>query len=397
MGHLGEQRNGEINKTGYISVMNLHRDIKNNNKINMLLISITVFNLSGCLAVTARSGASSIEVPGSDTGEHASAKPAGASLYKFETSAFMRDYAYGRPDRAYQEANANGAYGAVNRRWDSERQGSWYIEEQRYGADAIAVGLAHNRSGDVQRGVLILNWGWARQEPDGSFACHDNIHSTMFFVEAVARAALLIEASYYRQQYAGVLAEWRPHLQAAVRWLMQPEIELRGMARDAPYTHRGYRNAVALLAAGIWLDDSEAIARSRMYLHDAVMRQDPTGFNPEKGGHDTSYHGVGLLYAARYYALISNIGNVADDDAVFREELKASVLKALTWLRVRISSDGVISAEGNTRTGGDQEVSRSGKTKAISYSYTYKALHFWGELLHLPDLTALAKRVHSKS
>lgn len=306
--------------------------------------------------------------------------------YQFETSPFMRHYAYGNPETAYGESAASGAYGKVNRAWDETHEGNWYIEEQRYGADAIAVGVAHGRPDIMQRGIRILDWGWQRQEPDGSFACPDNIHSTAFFVEAVARAALLIEASPNRETYAATLATWRTKLQLSTTWLLQPDIDAKGLQRDRPYTHRAYRNAAALLEAGRWLNDSAAIQRSKKYIRDGIAVQDPSGFNPEKGGHDTSYHGVGLLYAARYYAL--------SEDVALNAELKSASEKALAWLRSRISPEGVISAEGNTRTGANQEVSRSGRGKDISYSYTYKAFNYWGLLLADNELIQLAQILH---
>lgn len=309
------------------------------------------------------------------------------SPYQFESSPFMRDYTYKTPDSSYSEANANGAYGKVNQSRDASGTGTWYIEEQRYGADAVAMGVAHDRADVVQRGVKILDWGWQQQKQDGSFDCPDNIHSTMFFVEAVARAGLVLEASPMQNDFAANLNAWQPKLRQAAAWLMQDDIERKGIERDAPYAHRSYRNAAALLQAGVWLRDDAMIERSKLYLRIAFTQQDPSGFNREKGGYDSSYHGVGLLYAARYMALST--------DAQINEQLKAAAERGLAWMRSRINEQGQISAEGNTRTGSDQEVSRSGKPKDISYSYSFKAFNYWGMLLEDETLITTAKLLHA--
>ena len=75
--------------------------------------------------------------------------------------------------------------------------GNWYIEEQRYGTDAILGGIAQQNTTAIARGLKILRWGFEQQQSDGSFNCPDAFHSTSFFVEAAAHACLLLKASPY--------------------------------------------------------------------------------------------------------------------------------------------------------------------------------------------------------
>jgi hypothetical protein len=135
----------------------------------------------------------------------------------FETSAFMKDSAYRKPDRASSDFADSGAYGTVNRAWDKSRSGEWFIEEQRYGFDAVGAGLAWGRKDLIERGLKIFNWGFAQQQADGSFHCPDAFHSTSFFIEATARTALLLQASPYAKDFAPWVASVKPKLLAAAR------------------------------------------------------------------------------------------------------------------------------------------------------------------------------------
>src|ERR1700733_3671769 len=123
---------------------------------------------------------------------------------RFEESDFMKATSYRRPDKlATANLAANGALSPVNVAWDRTHLGKWFIEEQRYGADAVAGGIAKNDTSAIDRGLLILHWGFSQQQPDGAFACPDAFHSTSFFVEAAAHSLLLLNESPFAAQYAG--------------------------------------------------------------------------------------------------------------------------------------------------------------------------------------------------
>ncbi len=290
----------------------------------------------------------------------------------FERSDFMKSSAYRIPDRASSDYAESGAYGTVNKAWDKTHSGQWFIEEQRYGFDAVGAGLAWDRKDLVDRGLKIFDWGFAQQQADGSFHCPDAFHSTSFFIEATARTALLLSASKYSANFAPWVASVKPKLLSAARWMTDPKVERKGRESNAPYTHRRYLVASALGFVGKLDDDPALIAKSQEYIKEGLALQAPAGFNPEKGGWDSSYHAVGLTFAIRYYTIVA--------DAATRKAMEPMIDKGLAWLATRVTTDGSVVVTGNTRTGLGQEIGRNLKPKTMSYGSAYRAFAYWSML-----------------
>jgi hypothetical protein len=287
----------------------------------------------------------------------------------FETSDFLKSTAYRNPDRVALELNDTGAYSPVNQAWDRTHQGKWFIEEQRYALDAVVVGLAYGRQDLIDRGRKIFDWGFRQEKTDGSFDCPDRFHSASFFIEAASHAALLLQASPMRSANQAWVDAIKPKLALAVGWMLDPKNEAPGRDHDRPYTHRNYLDAAAIGETGVLAGNQAFIEASKRYVRDGLSRQDPSGFNPEKGGYDTSYHAVGLLFALDYYTLVA--------DERTRRELKPMIEKGLDWLKARTRQDGTVDQSGNTRTGGGQEVGRNGTKKYMSYGSAYRAAYYW--------------------
>ena len=304
----------------------------------------------------------------------------------FETSDFLRATAYSKPDKTADELDADGAYGPLNKTWNATHQGRWLIEEQRYGFDAIVAGIAYRRQDLVARGETILHWGFAREKPDGSFDCADRFHSMSFFVEAAAHAALLLQTSDMAGQNRAWIDGVKPLLRRSVLWMMAPENAEPGQVKDAPYGHRFYLDADAIGETGVLLHDRAMIDASRGYVRAGLGRQDASGFNPEKGGSDTSYHAVGLLFAEHYYTL------VADDPA--RAALRPMLARGLAWLAARVRPDGTVDQTGNTRTGFGQERGPQGNLKTMSYGSAYRASFYWSLITGDSRWADLASRLH---
>jgi hypothetical protein len=305
----------------------------------------------------------------------------------FETSSFMKESAYRKPDRASSDFSDSGAYGTVNRAWDKSHSGQWFIEEQRYGFDAVGAGLAWGRKDIIERGLKIFDWGFAQQQADGSFHCPDAFHSTSFFIEATARTALLLQASPYAKDFAPWVALVKPKLLAAAQWMTRPDVEVKGRKSNNPYTHRRYLVAAAFGFTGVLTNDAAMIDKSKEYAREGISLQDPAGFNPEKKGYDSSYHGVGLSFAIRYYTIVA--------DAEMRHELEPMINKGLAWLGTRIKPDGSVDSTGNTRTGLGQEVGRNLKTKTMSYGSAYRAYAEWGMITGDKALEETAEKLAS--
>jgi hypothetical protein len=313
-------------------------------------------------------------------------QPGAAGDLAFNASPFMKRMAFPKPDKASKDFDPDGAYGSVDRAWDRTHSGAWYIEEQRYGFDALLAGLAYGRQDLVQRAETIFDWGFRQQRTDGSFPCGDAYHSASFFVEAAAHAALLLQASGMADANRAWVDAVKPKLGLAAAWMMDPAHEVPGRRKDAPYTHRNYLDAAALGECGVLLGDSSMVARSKEYMEQGLARQDPSGFNPEKGGWDTSYHCVGLLYALYYYSLVA--------DAQGREDLDPMIDKGLAWLKGRMRADGSVDQAGNTRSGAGQELGRNGKPKTMSYASAWRCAYYWAMITQDPSFIDMAKSLH---
>jgi hypothetical protein len=306
---------------------------------------------------------------------------------RFETGNFMRETAFRNPDHVAANPAPSGAFSPVNIRWDQTHQGPWYIEEQRYGGDAVCAGIAAQNTAAVERGLKILRWGLEHQEPDGSFNCPDAFHSTSFFVEAAAHAGLVLSGSQYASHYSADVDWMRPRILKAAQWMTQPSVEGTGKAHNAPYTHRRYLVAAALGEAGVLGGNQSLIEKSKSYIHEGVKLQEPSGSNPEKGGDDCSYHAAGLYYAERYYDLV--------DGGETKEKLRDMLKKGYAWLQSRVLSDGTIDVSGNTRVGSGPEQSRNGVAKKVNYGVIYQGLYHWSVISGDTAYEQLAQKVFS--
>jgi hypothetical protein len=307
------------------------------------------------------------------------------SDYTFETCDFMKRTAHRNPKKVADDVSPSGACGPVNRAFDQTGQGPWYIEEQRYGELAIAAGLANDDPDAIDRGLNILEWGFRHQESDGSFPCPDRFHSLSFFLEATAHSCLLLQRSPFAQKYRPRVEAFKPGIRAAARWMMRERNEVAGKKINARYTHRRYLVAAALGEAGVFCKDEPMIAASKRYIREGIELQSPEGYNPEKGGHDVSYHAVGLLYAMRYYTIVA--------DPTTRTELQPMLERAMTWLAARVLPDGRLDPSGNTRTGLGQEKNRAGKLKNMSYGSVYRVFEYWSLISGEPTYHELADHV----
>ena len=169
--------------------------------------------------------------------------------------------------------------------------------------------------------------------------------------------------------------------------MAEPAVEMPGRKHNQPYTHRRYLVAAAFGEAGTLADNKFLIDRSKDYIREGISLEDPSGFNPEKGGYDCSYHAVGLVFAERYYDIVA--------DAEMKEKLFRMLQKATAWLRSRVLPDGTIDATGNTRTGMGQEMNRQGEVKKVSYSQIYRAFYRWSLISGDATFEHLAEEVYA--
>lgn len=303
----------------------------------------------------------------------------------FQTSAFMQSQSYAKPDGIADQMSDSGAYSPLNQTWDRTHEGKWRIEEQRYGFAAFVAGILYHRQDLIDRGRKIMDWGFAQEQPDGSFACGDNFHSSQFFIESAAHAALLLQASSMAPQNQAWINSIKPQLRKAAYWLIDPQNDIPGKKHDAPYTHRRYLAAAAIGETGVLTGDTKLIERSRQYIAEGISLQTSEGVNPEKSGSDTNYQAVGLSFALSYYTLVA-------DDAD-RRALAPMIEHGLGWLRSRMRPDGTLDQSENTRTGLGQERGPNGTLKYMSYKTAADAAAYWAMIQENKAWMEFAKKL----
>ena len=328
--------------------------------------------------------------------------PGGAAAeLAFERSKFMQDTAYHDTTKMALDYSPDGAYSETNRAYDLDHSSKWYIEEQRTGADAIAGGLSKDDTAAIDRGLLLFKWGFAQQASDGSFPGTaggqdwQEFHSTSFFVEAVARACLLLQASKYADKYAGQINALKPKLLKAALWMTTPDVERDGKKHNDPTTHRFYLVGCAFGETGVLCGNDDLIKRSAGYVRTGIGRQDPSGFNPEKGGPDTSYNAAGLVFAQRYYTMVGSAAARVSGDSRLLPDLYAMIGRGVAWEAYQIDPDsGQVSQAFNTRVGGKHtENDRGGKPKKLAKGQVYRCLAYWAQLSGDQSNMDLAMRV----
>jgi hypothetical protein len=299
-------------------------------------------------------------------------------------------------------AAADGANG-VNQQWEEKNSTAWYIELQRFGCDDITAAVYANRSNLLSNGENIFNWGFSKQTVDGGFnncsnctapmqGTGDPFHSTSMFVEAVARCLILMRQSPNFVTYQSYFNQTVPKIVRAVRWLLEPSVLSRGIQNDMPYTHRRYILAAALAQTALLTDDSslqqDFYSQAATFAQNGLSRQDPSGFNPEKGGYDSSYNAVGLYHACNYL--------VVCPDTNLQQKLANMLSKSFTWQLTRMNSNGSANLTGNTRVTGDNktdEKGRSGYDKNYDYKTTINAFEMGSVLLQNQTLHKEAQLV----
>ena len=289
---------------------------------------------------------------------------------------------YVSPRRLVTGVAPDGAVG-VNAEWETNPSRPWFIEEQRYGADLVQMGLASNDDTVTRQGLRILNWGFAH-EGDGSFpGTGDPHHSISFFLEAASRSVLLMREAG-DERHLSELRGWKRNIRIAAGHLIQQGVfpRDRGHSMD-PYTHRFFLCAAALGEAASALDDPRLRQAALELANAGLQRQWPDGTNPEKGGFDVNYQAVGAIFGLRYLLVC--------DDPETSNALRNMVEKALVRESAAIDTNGNVDTAGSTRL--TMEAARSGKAKSMDYKLLIQALVFWSDISGEPQWRQMAANV----
>lgn len=248
-----------------------------------------------------------------------------------------------------------------------------------YGVVADDLAMAD----DAWRGVEAA---FSRQLEDGRFEANVRpngasakpfgaaVETSYFFLQEVGRMVLIIRESPHESHFRSRLA------------VLEPKIR-RGMAFvDSGYetiieksTHSVNRIVIAAKAfglCGLVLKDQHLIATSRRLVAHALKQRDDEGVFIEKGGRDSSYNVVSILFG-QCLALYLPI-----------PEFEAALPKAVAWQLTKVRENGQVDVTGNTRTGVGKEISYFGDPKVVNYGEVVQALTLYG--LVKGDKAALA-------
>ncbi len=306
-----------------------------------------------------------------------------------QSSGPLAGLSYRRPADALAGSTTDGAAG-VNADWAGGKSKQWFIEEQRAGEVAAIGGIVTFDQPLVEGACRLFDWGFARQGADGGFAgTGDPFHSASFFVAAVAHTGLFVRAAAssgrfpLAEQYLQRISAYTPLVRRAAHWMARPDVWAKGLALNAPYTHRRYLVGAALGLTGALAGDQTLTDRVARVIVDGLSRQRADGVNPELGGPDSSYQMTGVVFAEYWVSYLP--------DHPLTPRVQAMIEHALAWEASRVSLGGAVSARGNTRTAG-QEKARDGVVKSVSYSRVIRGFATWGTLTGDPRWTELAWR-----
>ncbi len=258
----------------------------------------------------------------------------------------------------------------VNTEWEDGKREKWYIDAQKAGGDLIQAGVVKHDSTLIEEGLKALEWGFKKQDRDGSFpGTDDPFHSTSLFVEGASRGLLLLK-EYDSDTYGRQIKRYTPRILAAARWLNLPEVMQKGKRYNQKYTHRRYILASALGAAAELTGNNELFEASKAYAEEGIELQQSDGVNPEKGGYDVSYQCLGILEAERFYHSTS--------DESLKSKLKTMIERGLKWELSKIDANGNLEVEGSTRT--EKEAAHTGKIKKPDYKSIIQAFVLGAEI-----------------
>jgi hypothetical protein len=221
----------------------------------------------------------------------------------------------------------------------------------------IDLAFSHQRADGSFEAEIRPNGASARPLPAA-------VETTCFFLQELGRAILVIRQSPHEAHFRERLTALEPKLRRACAFL------LAGYDVIIPNTsHAANRIIIAAKAfglCGLVLDDPRLIDASRRLTTHALTLRDDGGVFLEKGGRDSSYSVVSILFG-QVLALHLPL-----------PEFEAGLVASGRWAVSRVGADGRIDVEGNTRTGVGKEPGFDGVPKHVNYNEVIYALTLLG-------------------
>lgn len=260
-------------------------------------------------------------------------------------------------------------------------------------------GIARGLTDLINKSNLAFAWAFGRQNVAGYFenfageggtslAATTAIEGDTFFIASFVNAYRLVQGQPELASLVPSYASLNTALNASLSWMEANNSHIYSQATQTP--NRLMFAAMAFCTGGVILSNSTYSSRGLDLVTTALAMRHADGYFIEKGGWDTSYQGVIIM-------LMSFVWMHATDPAL-RSTLKTALGTAVDWEMTRITqsgaSAGLISTDGNTRTGPSGEVSPlTGKVKWPNYPEVALGLFYAGYILERLDVITTATNV----
>lgn len=277
----------------------------------------------------------------------------------------------------------SGAVGP-NAGWERGRDRIPNVRAQEVGELLICAGLVERSSHDVNLGVDALAFGFRLQSGKGAFPAPDDgcasYAGTAFFLASAAGALLMLEAAD-DPVLPAVRRQWCPYLGRSVEWL----------ERTGP-AHPELTNHVCAAAGGAAMLGAVYPARSvlpsaKKLCDGALNLQSPDGSWPERGGGDTHYQGISLIYLT--YA------SVTMEDDELRGNLSTALQSGFEWLAARVGADGSVDCSENTRKRWDLPPEDNEAITGSDFVAASYALRMWSAVTGEDRWSSCAERIEA--
>jgi hypothetical protein len=281
------------------------------------------------------------------------------------------------------------------------KQGYISVGLQRHSSQQLVYGLLTKDISLLDTSMKVLEYGFARQQQDGSFqttllslTTGVSAQDAAFFFYDVGHTQLLAKNSEWFQT-APETASLRSRLQNltdrisySLSWLTQQSSTLQ--SKDRSGTNRLFIDANAYYLVGKALGRDDAIAQGKNFARMALQQQSSEGFFLERGGYDSSYNAVSLRHALVFYM------NLDPNNLALRQELWQGIEKSINWQLTRIAPSGEVLADGNSRISvGGEEYALTGSEKKVDYKEVILALDYYAKLTANAVVQDAANRVRN--
>lgn len=237
----------------------------------------------------------------------------------------------------------------------------------------IETAFAHQRADGGFDAIVKPNGNTSNEGPAA-------VETTYFFLQELSRAVLVIRQSPHEAHFRARLEALQPKLRRAADFIMAGYDTI--IPKVGHTVNRVIIAAKAFGLTGLALNDPAMIEKSRLLMTHALTSRDDEGVFIERGGRDSSYNVVSILFG-QVLAL-----------HVPLPEFEAALPAAVKWQLTRVLPSGEIDVRGNTRTGvGLESDPFSGQAKNVNYTEVAMALTLYGTIHRDPVILDAAARV----